>query len=137
MKEIIDKIMKRIAEKREYYYLNDDVYDRIAVDALDFACDVIEEEVEKYNNGWIPCSERLPEEKECERPIWDAFTLAEVDVERYMASDLVNVTIKHWDSDEIFVCDDMTVNGEWVNFNGEDYEVIAWQPLPPAYSKTN
>ena len=87
------------------------------------------------NNGWILCSEKLPEEKECEKPVYDAITLADVDVERYMASDLVNVTAKHYDSDEVFVSDDMTVDGKWVNFNGEDYEVIAWQPLPAPYQQ--
>ena len=50
-----------------------------------------------------------------------------------MASDLVNVTVRHYDSDDLFVSDDCTVDGKWVNYDGEEYEVIAWQPLPPAY----
>lgn len=49
MNKLIEKIKQRISAKREYYYLNDDVYDTIAVDALDFACDVIEEEAKAYN----------------------------------------------------------------------------------------
>ena len=112
MKEIIDKIMKRIAEKREYYYLNDDVYDIIAVDALDFACDVIEEEVKKYNNGWIPCSERLP---------------------KHMERCLVSL------ENEV-VCQAVYAVDEFINILGsfsENNKVLAWQPLPPAYSETN
>lgn len=57
---MIKKMLKRIEEKREYYYLNDDVYDGIAVDALDFACDVIEEVAKEYD--WIPVEQKTPED---------------------------------------------------------------------------
>lgn len=40
----VDKVLETIAEKREYYYLNDDVFDPISVDALDFAADTIDNE---------------------------------------------------------------------------------------------
>lgn len=61
MKEVFEKIKKRIEEKREYYYLNDDVFDTIAVEALDFACDVLDEEVKALNDGWISVEERYPD----------------------------------------------------------------------------
>ena len=105
MDRLIKNIMKRIAEKREDYYLNDDIYDPIAVDALDFACDVIEEEVKEYNNGWIPCSERLPaKNQKC--------------LIHYMNNDYIDID---------------TFDGERFSFFGKG--VIAWQPLPPVYKK--
>ena len=40
----------------------DKITDRIL--ELDFAKRAVEQEAAEYNNGWIPCSERLPEEKD-------------------------------------------------------------------------
>lgn len=111
MKEFIEKIMKRIAKKREYYYLNDDVYDKIAVDALDFACDVIEEESKEYNNGWIPCSERLPDEA----------TTYEV------TKEIVINSKKQYIVDHCL----FGTEGEWICSPKET--VIAWMPLPEPY----
>lgn len=103
--------------------------------AIEQAIFFVEEVAEEYNNGWIPCSERLPDEKEREHTVYDAITLAEVDVERQMESDLVNVTVKDCDSDKVFTSDDCTVNGEWVNYNCYPFEIIAWQPLPEPYQQ--
>lgn len=37
----VEKVEEKLQKKREYYYLNDDVYDPIAVDALDYAIDEV------------------------------------------------------------------------------------------------
>ena len=37
----IEDMVEQLEEKREYYYLNDDVYDSVADDALDFAIDIV------------------------------------------------------------------------------------------------
>lgn len=97
-------------------------------------CKVITEAVaeikENHNNGWISCEERLPEETEQYSTRYDPITLAEVDVEWHTVSDLVNVIVKNYDTDEVFVCDDCTVDGEWANFGSYPFEVLSWQPMP-------
>lgn len=87
------------------------------------------------NNGWIPVSERLPEEHEESQDIYDIDTLAVVDTKNYMASDLVNVTVKDYEKDILFVCDDCTADGKWCNFSNDRFEVTAWQPLPEPYKE--
>jgi hypothetical protein len=92
-------------------------------------CILAELQIEN-DDGWISCEERLPEETEQRSAKYDPFTLAEVDVEWHMVSDLVNVIVKNYDTDEVFVCDDCTVDGEWANFGSYPFEVLAWQPMP-------
>lgn len=134
MKEFIDKLIERLEKEKS------EAVASIVIWAYSKVIRIVNELAEEYKvsempTGWIPCSERLPEEKEQERTVYDPITLAEVDIERYMASDLVNVTVRNWDSDEVFACDDCTVDGKWVNFNGEQYEVIAWMPLPAPFKE--
>ena len=135
MNKLIDKILKRIAEKREDYYLNDDVYDPIAIDALDFACDVIEEEVKEYDNGWISCSERLPEEHDSIFAEYKGTNKwKEAMFEKI--SDDVNVTVKY-ENGTVKTMTMHTIDGKWKIDSIVKCEVIAWQPLPPVYSETN
>ena len=67
------------------------------------------------NNGWIPCSERLPEEDG-----------------KYIVT-VKNLTGRWIMKNNVFVCnywdDDFHFQG-W-----DDNEVIAWQPLPLPYRK--
>lgn len=59
------------------------------------------------NNGWIPCSERLPEES------GKYITWVEYDGDRFRAIDEIDCDgiIKEWNC-------------------STDYKIIAWQPLP-------
>lgn len=68
-------------------------------------------------NGWIPCSERLPEEPE------EGLTNIE-ECDEYI------VMIENAD---IPTALNYTGNGEWYR-DGEFYNVIAWQPLPEPYN---
>lgn len=126
--QIFEKIIEKLEEKGK----DDTCMGEGTLWTAD-AIEIVNQVAEEYNNGWIPCSERLPDEKERERTEYDAISLAEVGVERYMASDLVNVTVKDYDKDIKFVSDDCTVNGEWTNYNYYPFEIIAWQPLPEPY----
>ena len=67
---------------------------------------------EQYNNGWIPCSERLPEES------GEYLTWVEYDGDRFIAIDEIDCDgiIKEWNC-------------------SADYKVIAWQQLLPYQPK--
>ena len=71
-------------------------------------------------NQWIPCNERLPEER---------------DVKGALMSEVVMVTVYDIERDKVMgVNCDMTINGEWFGYqNCDGTEVIAWQPLPEPY----
>lgn len=87
---------------------------------------------------WIPItSGKLPEVKEVTEDIFDPVTLAVVDTKYRMVSDLVLVTVRDYEKDDVFVCDDITVDGKWCNFDDGNgvYEVIAWKPLPAPYKE--
>nr|WP_024835529.1 hypothetical protein [Clostridium sp. 12(A)] len=100
-------------------------------EALDMSISLLEQ---GGNERWIPVNERLPDEHEEVRDIYDVESLALVDTENFSASDLVLVTVKDNEKDELFVSDDVIVNGKWSNFGVMDtFNVIAWKPMPEAY----
>lgn len=83
------------------------------------------------NDGWIYCGDgkNLPEEHLCSSSPEDESQLI-----YYTGSELVQVTVYDADTDETYVSDDCLYNGEWSNFFGGRYEVLAWQPLPSPYN---
>ena len=98
---------------------------------------IVNELAEEYKGGWIPCSERLPE---CNLT-YDIFKRPS----KWM-SEPVLVTVKSTECDRVhyYVATDMmTGNSEkdisWLmscGYGGSavyEQEIIAWQPLPPAY----
>lgn len=83
---------------------------------------------EKYNNGWIPCSERLPEEKLCEDGKYDPSekVLIQLDNEEMFTS-------RYWSHRHSKDSDDFE---KWIDL--PDYyqdRVLAWQPLPEPYEE--
>ena len=72
-------------------------------------CILAELQIEDDNNGWIPCSERLPE-----KDMWCLATFESGNVG----------TIKYL----------VTNNWGWNGMRG-DNKVIAWQPIPEPYQK--
>lgn len=85
-----------------------------------------------YNGGWIPCSERLPEEKpsifaelkgtgKWRKSMWEK------------SSDKVLITVEYKDGGKKTDVAS-TEDGEWNTYIvGWPFEVIAWQPLPEPY----
>lgn len=85
--------------------------------------EVLDEVEKEHNNGWIPCSEKLPERNK--------------DVLCWVKSKTISGT-------ETYIlgsCD----NGFWFlktheidreRFPVKDYEVVAWQPLPEPYKES-
>ena len=79
------------------------------------AIEIVNQVEQEYNNGWIPCSERLPEK--------NTFVLVSMkDGHMYVAKHVGKVRVG------IFDCEWKTLGSY---FAGDD--VIAWQPLPPKY----
>ena len=58
MNKAFEKILERLEEER-IILLENNIQQAIA---LNFAKGIIQEVAEEYNGGWIPCSERLPED---------------------------------------------------------------------------
>ena len=61
--EELEKNASRYTKKYVTPYGNNGYRDTKAI-SVNKAIEIVKQEAEKYNSGWIPCSERLPEETE-------------------------------------------------------------------------
>lgn len=84
-------------------------------------------------DGWIPCSERMPEEH-------DSIFAKLKGTEKWQAamfektSDDVNVTVEREDG-ERFTTTMHSIDGKWdANIRFMKIKVIAWQPMPESYT---
>ena len=76
---------------------------------------------------WIPCSERLPEEK-------DAGILKKVGTEKRSEYVIATVEVK----DERMTVTACTYDGKWdwnMKYAFPDFKVVAWMPLPSPYQQ--
>ena len=131
MKEFIDKLITRImlesASCKVYKLINPNKEDIAEFNAYKKCIEIINELAEEYINtstdtssGWIPCSERLPEE-----PFGCLVTV--MDCEPMTQTDFENILPYH-----------VGYDGEtWNDADGNviPFEVIAWQPLPAPYKE--
>lgn len=65
MQEVFEKIIEKLEEIREQKTCTKEKCDEKEICrtcVVDDAIKIMKKEAEQYNNGWIPCSERLPEE---------------------------------------------------------------------------
>ena len=97
---MINRILERLEELKEQAVNKWDF--GISHDTYSQVIEIVKEEF--LNGGWIPCSERLPEE--------DGYYL---------------VTMKLWTGS--YVITHAFSGGEW-HLAPEDCPVLAWQPLP-------
>ena len=70
MQTIFEKIIEKLEEEKMSYFLTiantgdeklDYAYEQVG-DALDKAIEIVKQEAEQYNNGWIPVEEELPKD---------------------------------------------------------------------------
>lgn len=129
IKNIINKLEKRAEEHdfegnrfAERKYWEDYCAEKNKMQGLNEAIEIVKQEAEEYNNGWIPCSERLPEEPE-ENPLFEYKTL-----------ELYLVTTKYGSSEQD---KKYPFRAFWNGINFTDgmniLDVVAWMPLPQPY----
>ena len=116
-------IIEKLEEEKMSYFLTiantgdeklDCAYEQVG-DALDKAIEIVKQEAEQYNNGWISCSEKLPELRQD--------VLVTVKYTGFMGMHGYWIKTGHME----------TENDWWGDCTGG--EVIAWKPLPQPYTK--
>ena len=148
MKKSIEKIIEKLEEYRDENLVEHDseMANHCKQDCNDIndctlcvwdkAIEIVKQEAEKFvpdtnvgNNGWIPCSERLPEEGGYYLVTYHGWSNGD-----YLPKfDDTYVRRLHYQKSERFTgwnhpryCDDKAENDT-------NREVIAWQPLPQPY----
>ena len=116
MKMIFEKIRERLQKKsfvdyEEYYTDNGE-----CLISISEAIDIINQVEVEYNNGWIPCSERLPE-----------------DMQKCLVTARIYFTPDHVDETDNYIGVDFNTYSSRFGWLGGN-EVIAWQPLPEPYT---
>lgn len=155
MKEFIEKLIGKLEEMIFSAELYNNEFDGKTVDnliCLGDVADIVNQLAEEYNNGWIPCSERLPEVEtkvliHAKRKYRDGSFRDIITTAMYEDGTMLEDDSKwHWEDiegewDEENDCY-IIPKGWWeykmYNADGElnhavDDEVIAWQSLPSPY----
>ena len=128
MQEVFENIINKLEEQKAYYKdirknthcrvtetsecdsCRADHYLDARLETINSAIEIVKQEAEKYNNGWIPCSERLPKYGEV---VMCSCTNSGITI-----SCITHKGVKPSKS---------------VRFG--QHSVIAWQPLPQPYTK--
>ena len=131
MNKAFEKILERLSNIRRVVKTDEDEeWNR----AIYKSTEIVQEVAEEYNNGWIPCSERLPEERD-----WYLAVFEEVDTgfiglpsiaDYLMGEHTIYTTEDGW---IIHNCTDREdVSSEYYYKN---LRCVAWQPLPEPFKE--
>ena len=117
MQTVFEKIIEKLEEQKVK-----GIYDSSSIigekNVWGKAIEIVKQEAEKYNNGWIPVSERLPEEAfGCLVTVIDCNPVTLTEFENILPY-VVGYDGNGWND----------IDGETIPF-----EVIAWMELPSAY----
>ena len=145
LKELVEKILERLDEPQFYIgcgacpikekcdevqeNINDEKTDLCAETMRVIAKEIVQEVAEEYNDGWIPCSERLPEESGYYLVTYHDWS----DGNFLPKYDDTYVRRLHYQINEHFVGWNYPKNVDDRAENDCHKEVIAWQQLPEPY----
>lgn len=115
MQEVFEKITEKLESEAERWEDSGKEYEdrcEIAVArGIKNAIEIVKQEAEQYNNGWISCSESFPEE-------------SGTYIVNAIENHIVHVTFAKW----------MPRMKRWnLTGNRSYWKVTAWQPLPEPY----
>ena len=128
MQEVFEKIIEKLEEKiKEYderierrngacYFDETDKIRKLddTANGIEQAIEIVKQEAEQYNNGWFPCSERLPEDKQT-----------------CLVTARIYFTPDHVDEIDNYIGVEIDTYSKQFGWLGT--EPIAWQPLPAPY----
>ena len=138
MNEVFEKILDRLEELKLPFPDDCPSYNGDTNALIDNIKQIVQEVAEEYNGGWIPCSERMPEEQ-------DSMFAKLKGTDKWnnnmfeKRSNEVNVTIVN-DKGSRVVTHAITIDGKWsceLLKMSKTLHVIAWQPLPEPFNKNN
>lgn len=131
MQKIFEKILEML---EDFKHWEDDsgrpIHTFSEVQRISKCKEIVQEVAKEYNNGWIPCSERLPEE-ELEKAMRERGENAVFPV-------LATINKVHLISGEKYKIVSRAFYGQYNDKNFynsccDRLDVIAWQPLPEPY----
>lgn len=132
LQEVFEKIINKLEEQKEYYKdIRKNTYCRVTetdncdscradhyldarLETINSAIEIVKQAAEKYDNGWIPCSERLPE-----------------DMQTCLVTARIYFTPDHVDEIDNYIGVGIDTYSKQFGWLGT--EPIAWQPLPDPY----
>ena len=128
MQEVFSKIIEKLEEECFLTTNDDGETNELSIKVVDLndAIEIVKQAATEHNNGWIPCSERSPEEGGYYLVTYHGWSNGD-----YLPKfDDTYVRRLHYQKSERFTgwnhpryCDDKAENDT-------NREVIAWQPLP-------
>lgn len=118
--KIVEKLEKLADEAYKSYCIGFNSDDRAEYDAYINAIEIVKQEADQYKGGWIPCSDRLPEEAfGCLVTVIDCNPVTQKEFENILPY-VVGYDGNGWND----------IDGETIPF-----EVIAWMPQPEPYKE--
>ena len=129
---VFDVLREKLKEKSELYRREEEIQKanpcyQIGVygfkaTGYEDAIEIVNQVEKDFNNGWIPCSERLPQENE---PVDAVCEVVNIMLKSgTVTSGWCNRYLERW-----YVLDEHCDYPLHQNYE----DVIAWQPLPPKY----
>ena len=135
MSKSFEKIMERLilesSSCKVYKLINPNKEDIAEFNAYKKCIEIVKEVAEEYNGGWIPCSERLPEESGYYLVTYHDWS----DGNFLPKYDDTYVRRLHYQISEHFVGWNYPKNVDDRAENDCHKEVIAWQPLPEPFKE--
>ena len=129
VKELVERLEEEAEEHKKYWQEFGDEDSFGGMNATMRAIEIVNQLAEEQNNGWIPCSERLPSERDWYLALFkegDSDFVLVPRVADYMGKENVCTTNEGWLI--IDLEDEIGINAYY-----KKLECIAWQPLPAPF----